>query len=101
MRSPPSIVKRITANALEHGGIDVTPKCQHFMRLCYYLAPSGVCLFTHVTREKLPVASGGLRKALSCGLPTYVGILNRSESVTHVTAQNLHAATQARCALPG
>ena len=67
------------------------------MRLCYYPAPSGVCPFTHVTRERLPAASGGLRKALSCGLPTYVGIVNCSESVIQVTAQHLHAATQARC----
>ena len=67
------------------------------MRLCYYPAPSRICPFTHVTRERLPTASCGLRKALWCDLPTYVGIVNRSESVTHVTAQNLHAATQARC----
>ena len=30
-------------------------------------------------------------------LSTYVGIVNRSESVTRVTAQNLHTATHAYC----
>ena len=65
------------------------------MRLCYYPAPSGVCPFTHVKREKLP--AGSERYYHAAYLHTYLGIVDHSEFVTHVITQNLHAATQACC----
>ena len=61
------------------------------MRLCYYPAASGICSFTHVTRERIP--TGSERYYYETYLQKYVGIIDRSEFVTHVTSQNHHAST--------